>query len=183
MVTTFAPRSWKAHDVGLVGRDPHLQALEVVGDADGTDVVGGVPEPLVEEGEPLDVVLGQFIQQRLSNGTIEDGGDVLIVREQIGKIEDVVLRSEGGVEAVSISGQVDRSHADPLDHLLISAQCAAGKDVDHNFSFCRGLDGLLELQTGHIDGTSGRLGMTEAQLRDRMKRTPRAEPTDDRDHR
>jgi len=133
----------------------------------------------ISQREALELVLLELGEELLPDRAIHHAVDVLEAREEIGQVEHVELRDEGGEERVAGEADVERAEAQVLQDAGIVAERATRVHLDHDLSVRALLDRFGEALSGEVKRVARRQRMRHLERRLRAGRPGAAEGAGD----
>ncbi len=156
-------------DMRRVGRGADLQAADVLGLVDGPFVVTQAAEADFPEGQALDAVRAQLVEQREAHRAVQHLVGRRAILELVGQVENVQARHQTGDKGIAGGTDVDGAAAHARDQRGVVAELAVGKDLDLDTALRALLDLLAEGQRGLMLRIGFRNGMGKAQLDGRLR--------------
>jgi hypothetical protein len=157
-------------EVRGIGRGADLQALDVGRAVDRPLVVAQAAKADLPEGQALDLVRAEFVEQRAADRAVERAVGLLRIGELVGQVERIELGREAGHEGVAGGADVDGAAAHAGHQRHVVAELAVGEDLDLHRAAGALLHALRELERGLVLRIALGHGVAEAQLDRRLRR-------------
>ena len=144
-----------------VFRCTDLEALQIIGCVDGSLAVGDLTKAVLPVSELDHVAVGKIRDEFITDLTVKDFVNTVIVFEKERKAQRVDLFGIGRKLALRKHHGVEGSHFDHLSHLSVAAELFGCVDV--NFYFAAGL--LIHIRSKvfkrYMDQVRSSVGMTD----------------------